>query len=287
MADAKFWLEKGHNKSAKGKSTFIQEALDKEIKKGWQIVVPTDQALDIKNLNFVPTSVAQKFTHVDKIDKIITKGRLAHDCSQPSASGQSINNMINDEELEECKFGSVLIQIIHDIHLLRHQFPETKIFMNKYDLDTAYRRLSVVAQFAVMCAIAFKQLTYISFRLCFGAKPAPGLFSMVSELIAELAEHLTEGKTWNPHTLQSNMLDDIDTTPVLYEGEFATAQPLFFDYTAKPLSIRVFIDDMIMLVIDNTTLIYRAIHAIPLILDSIFRPNLPGEPMSRNPILSQ
>ena len=44
---------------------------------------------------------------------------------------------------------------------------------------------------------------------------------------------------------------------------------------------------MITLVIDNTTLIYLAIHAIPLILDSIFRPNIPGEPMSRNPILSQ
>ena len=110
---------------------------------------------------------------------------------------------------------------------------------------------------------------------------------MVSKFITELAEHLTEDETWNPHTLQSNMLNDIDTTPVSYKGKFATAQPLIFDYAAKPLSIQVFIDDMITLVIDNTMLIYRAIHAIPLILDSIFRPNLPGEPMSRNPILSQ
>ena len=164
-----------------------------------------------------------------------SQNRLAHDCSQPSASGQSINNMIDNEELEECKFGSVLSQIIHDIHYLRHHCPETKIFMNKYDLDAAYRRLSVVTQFAVLCAIAIQQLTYICFRLCFGAKPAPGLFSMVSKFIAELAEHLTEDKTRNPHTLQSNMLNDIDTTPVSYKGEFATAQPLIFDYDAKPL----------------------------------------------------
>ena len=254
---------------------------------GWQIVVPTEHATDTEHLNFVPTSVAQKFAYVDKHDKIITKDRLAHDCSQSSASGQSINNMIDDKELEECKFGSVLIQIIHNIHLLSHQFPDTKIFMNKYDLDTAYCRLSVVAQFVVMCTIAVQNFTYICFWLCFGAKPAPGLFSIVNKFIAELAEYLTEDETWNPHTLQSNMLNDINTTPVLYKGKFATTQPLLFDWTAKPLSIRVFIDDMITLVIDNATLIYQAIHPILLILDSIFRPNLPGEPMSRNPILSQ
>ena len=58
------------------------------------------------------------------------------------------------------------------------------------------------------------------------------------------------------------------------------------NYEPKYLSIRVFIDDLII-VLATEELIPRAIHAVPLVLDSVFRPNFEDELVNRNPILSQ
>ncbi len=287
IGDIKYWLKKGNNKSARGKTTFIQDAITKEIERGWQIAIPRDKCLDIKGLNLVPASVAQKFTHVDEHGIVHEKDRLAHDCTQPAQSGQSVNNMIDDEVMEECHFGNVLTQVVHEVHALRTLHPATPILLSKYDLDAAYRRLSVAINFALLCAMAVADMVYICFRLCFGAKPAPALFSLVSKFVAELAQALCLDETWDPKVLQSGMLDAIDTTPIFRTGDFAPAAPLMFEHIPAEISIRVFIDDLITITLALPDLILRAIHAVPLVLDAVFRPNFVREFLNRNPILSQ
>ena len=82
------------------------------------------------------------------------------------------------------------------------------ILLSKYDLDAAYCRLSVLLQYALLCGVvAFLNQAYFCFRLPFGSKPAPALFSLVSEFIAELSQWLSEDQTWDPSELHSNMLD--------------------------------------------------------------------------------
>jgi hypothetical protein len=83
------------------------------------------------------------------------------------------------------------------------------------------------------------------------------------------------------------MVDDIDTTPIYSSGPFGQADPLMIDYEPKQLSIRVFIDDLITICLAQEGLILRAIHAVPLVLDAVFRPNFDDELVNRNPILSQ
>ena len=113
--------------------------------------------------------------------------------------------MVDDNILEECRFRFVLLQCLYEIHMLRLRYANTIILLLKYDLDAAYQRLSVVLQYALLCRIAFMNMVYFCFRLFFGLKPAPALFSLVSEFIAELAHarryrHITNlffGKIWS------------------------------------------------------------------------------------------
>jgi len=58
------------------------------------------------------------------------------------------------------------------------------------------------------------------------------------------------------------------------------------DIKAKPLSAESFIDDMVIVCLDCKKYIDRAINAIPLILDAIFRPIL-NETVKRMPILNK
>ena len=193
--------------------------------------------------------------------------------------------MVDDDILEACRFGYVLFQTLYEIHTFQMKYEDMAILMlSKYDLDCC---LSVLLKYALLCGVAFLNLVYFCFRLPFGSKPAPALFSLVSEFIAELSQCLSEDQTWDPSELHSNMLDDIDTSPIYSSGPFGKADPLMIDYEPKDLSIRVFIDDLISIVLATEALIPRAIHAVPLVLDSVFRPNFDDKLVNRNPILSQ
>ena len=57
----------------------------------------------------------------------------------------------------------------------------------------------------------------------------PGIVSIVSDFIAEMAESLCEYPTWNPANVRSNMLDSINTNPIENEGGLANTQLLIFD----------------------------------------------------------
>ena len=287
IADAEYWLEKGNNNSARGEEVLINKMIGKEVSNSWGIVVPRKDCLSVEGAGIVPATVAEKFTKIDEHDLIMYKKRMAHDCSNKGPSGQSVNNMVDDDILEECRFGFVLLQCLYEIHMLRLRYVNMIILLSKYDLDAAYRRLSVVLRYALLCGIAFLNMVYFCFRLPFGSKPAPALFSLVSEFIAELAQCLTEDTSWEPSELHSDMLDDIDTSPIYSSGKFGQADPLMINYEPRSLSIRVFIDDLITICLAVEGLIPRAIHAVPLVLDAVFRPNFDDELVNRNPILSQ
>ena len=235
IADAEYWLEKGNNNSARGEEVLINKMIGKEVSNSWGIVVPRKDCLSVEGAGIVPATVAEKFTKIDEHDLIMYKKRMAHDCSNKGPSGQSVNNMVDDDILEECRFGFVLLQCLYEIHMLRLRYVNMIILLSKYDLDAAYRRLSVVLRYALLCGIAFLNMVYFCFRLPFGSKPAPALFSLVSEFIAELAQCLTEDTSWEPSELHSDMLDDIDTSPIYSSGKFGQADPLMIHYEPSDL----------------------------------------------------
>ena len=161
-------------------------------------------------------------------------------------------DMVDNNTLEECKFGHVLTQVVHEVHSLQVQNPNIPILLSKYDHDAAYMCLSVAIKFALLCEVAVANMVvYMCFRLSFRAKPVPALFSLVSKFVAELAQY----QTWDPDHLQSRMLDDIDTTPIYCQVEFAPATPILFDYRPDLISIGVFINYLITVTLATPGLI--------------------------------
>lgn len=69
----------------------------------------------------------------------------------------------------------------------------------------------VAARFALLCAMVVGELVYMCLQLCFGAKPALSLFSILNKFVAELVHALCYDDTWEPVELHSNMLNGIDT----------------------------------------------------------------------------
>ena len=69
------------------------------------------------------------------------------------------------------------------MHQMRVNYRDKKIFMTKYDLDSAYQRIHTTIKHAVKHTTVVKDKAYIALRLPFGVSPGPSLYSTVSESI--------------------------------------------------------------------------------------------------------
>ena len=139
---------------------------------------------------------------------------------------------------------------------------------------------------ALLCTTIVDPLAYLLFRLPFGSSPAAECFSLLSKYVVDLAKALVEDGSWCPSQLSTKMADNIPPLKPTTDRSFATARELSLKVHAKEISFDCCIDDIIavcLMVKDN---MQRALNAISLILDSLFRPIMSEEPVERNPILS-
>jgi hypothetical protein len=276
-------ISKGNNKSTSGKEEFLKSVYDKEVTRGWALPIPAKAVTLIPGIAVTPVGVAKQFS-IDKPGAVIRKDRMTHDCSQPGVSGLSVNLRVNKDKLEEVQFGFALMRILYQIHQLRVENPQTSILLSKFDFDSAYRRMYVRLCYALLCTTIIGPIAYILFRLPFGSSPAAGLFSLLSEFVVDLSQALVEDVSWDPSTLKSSLAFMIPP-PAYQIGLFTHAKDLLVDITTKGITIECYIDDMIIVCLDSAYNIERALNAIPLILDTIFRPLL-KERVTRMPILN-
>jgi len=81
--------------------------------------------------------IAHQFS-IDEEGNRIPKHRVTHDATFPSPPDDSLNNSRSlDKELLPCIYGQCLRRVLHGLIRLRKAYPKTKIYMSKYDLDTA------------------------------------------------------------------------------------------------------------------------------------------------------
>ena len=276
-------ISKGNNKSTSGKEEFLKLVYNKEVTRGWALPIPAEAVTLIPGIAVTPVGVAKQFS-IDESGAVIRKDRMTHDCSQPGVSGLSVNLRVVKDKLEEVQFGFCLMRILYQIHQLRVENPHTPILLSKFDFDSAYRRMYVRLYYALLCTTIIGPIAYILFRLPFGSSPAAGLFSLLSEFVVDLSQALVEDASWDPSTLKSSLASMIPP-PIYQVGPFTYAKELLVDISTKGISIECYIDDMIIVCLDSARNIERALNAIPLILDTIFRPIL-GEWVTRMPILN-
>lgn len=273
-----------NNKSTFANPNIVDTALEKEVKKGWSFVLPKNFALLIDDpIGCIPLSVAQQWT-MDSTGKPVIKYRLAQDCSQARPSGFSINKNI-DIDSYSCQFGYCLHRILLRILFLRQKYPTTPIGISKHDMDSAYRRLHVHPDDAILECWTWREYLVVNTRLPFGSAPAASDFSVISDFIADLSQAMINDETWDPDSLKSPMTSQIPL-PSYAAGQKTKARPLLYDIDCPDIYIDVYIDDLITLATLSNDNINRARNAIPLALDCIFRRVSEKELNSRPPILA-
>jgi hypothetical protein len=248
--------QRGNHKSAEKNEEHLASAMIKEIKKGWNIILPGDCHEDIPHLILNPMGVASQ-SGISAFGEFIDKKRITHDLSFPGLiSEQSVNSRLIKDKMEPCMFGHTLLRIIHYIVNLRSRYPSKKIWLRKEDLKSAYRRMHLSAASAFSSAVRVKihQIWYIllSVRLPFGGASCPPEFCLLSDLITDLINDTLSCEAWDHHTVVSTYINKIPPA-VLLDSQipFAKARPMIVTLPNEDHGkADVFIDDIITVAVD-------------------------------------
>ena len=248
--------KRGNHKSAKLEETHLANAMEKEITKGWNIVLPDTKYNVIPNLILNPMGVASQ-CGISAFGEFIDKLRITHDLSFPGkTSNESVNSRSIPTDLEPIMFGHTLLRIIHYIVNLRKRYPEKKIWVRKEDIKSAYRRmhLNSTSAFTSAVRVKIKQIWYIllSIRLPFGGAVCPSEFCLLSDILTDLINDLFTCKQWDHNKIRSNYIAKIPTAVELDPSiPFAQARDLIVDMpTEDEGKTDCFVDDLISVAVD-------------------------------------
>lgn len=290
LSDLEAGIVKGNNKSAEHPEGRIalQKAYTKEVNKGWMIPITIDTLRSVKGAGVIPIGCTVQHT-INENGERIQKRRTTHDCSQKNESGFSVNLACQKDELEDCIYGYCLLRTLHNIHTIRIHNPSSKIYINKTDLDAAFRRLHVVLKYALLCCTIIDAIAYILVRLPFGSAPAPSQFTIISEFVIDIAQQLTWDASWNPETLQHPQQELLPEPEDTFDRDtpFGKAWPLLVNVEYTPIYVDGFVDDLITVCAATNDNVARARQAVPLVIHCLFRPENPKDATPRDGLLSR
>ena len=273
--DVRQAFARGNHKSASKNEEFLEKALEKEILKGWNLILPGDCFEEIPELVLNPMGVA---THIgiNEDGKFLPKNRVTHDLSFPGKiSGESVNSRVQSKFLEPCMFSYVFLRVIHYIVALRRKYPHRKIWIRKEDFKSAFRRLhlNAITAFRSAVRVKLKGIWYIiiSLRMPFGGSPCPSEFAVVADLVTDTINDLLEDQTWDQNSVYSQKCSKVpDPVPLPDDIPFAKARELSVDIPIKSLSkADVFVDDVITVGADIDDTLEKITKAPITVLDAI------------------
>jgi hypothetical protein len=272
LSDIEHMLQRGNHKSALEPDGIaaLDKAFSKEVRYQWAIPILPTCIKKIPGASVTPLGVATQWSINAKNERII-KRRTTHDCTFPGPSGLSCNNRVIKELVDECTYGHAFRRFLHGIHAMRRRHPHTSIFINKTDMDAAYRRIHTNIQAAVTCITVVHDIAYLLVRVPFGASPAPSGFSLVSDAAGDLAQDLALDPNWDPAKLHSSF--DLDFIPQLEAPSvpFGQADELSINLPPREIVTDNFIDDLFQAALHKDDNAERIKHAVPLVLETLFR----------------
>jgi hypothetical protein len=258
--DLKDALAYGNHKSTLLNPTVVLEMLEDEVQHGWQLVLPSRDVPKIPGTIVSPLGLVQQNT-INENGETTVKWRLTHDQSFQFSSKTSVNSRVLKENLAQCMYGSALKRFLHAVVLYRRKFPSTPLLLAKFDLKSAYRRahfsgISALKSIATDHGLCRNNdgtqnkldgLAYVSLRFTFGGSSNPSEFSVISEIIADLANTIIQHRDWNPTQLYSRFVSLTGDRPILESDEtaFATARDLLAEWEMSEYGTTdAYIDDI-------------------------------------------
>ena len=162
-----------------------------------------------------------------------------------------------------------------------------RILIGKSDLDASYRRIHANAKTASTCIAIFDELDFLCLRLPFGTTPAPAEYTTVSEAAIDLGNDILQDKSWETDDLNSphrSLLPPEEKQQSASHLE--KADPLAVEIIVTEASMDVFINDIITITVDDEHWVDRAKSAALLVINTLFQPLQPLEPLKRDDPLS-
>ena len=199
LADVTATLARGNHKSARGHEAKLLEMLKDEVRRGWQLPLPKEAALDLPHCEVAPLGMVSQTT-IGADGSKETKLRLTHDQSFNAYRGmrRSVNDRVVAERLTPARFGRALLRFLHYTCYLRRQFPNERLLITKVDCKSAYRRIHLQAKTALKSSTCTAGMLLVALRMTFGGAPNPSQWSDVSEVITDLANDLVRRSDWDP-----------------------------------------------------------------------------------------
>jgi hypothetical protein len=213
---------------------------------------------------------------------------MTHDQSFLGPSGSSVNSRVNHSKLPPCMYGYCLRRIIHYILGLRQRNQATKIFINNFDYDAAYRRCHLAAKSAQESLTIHGNFLYMALCLTFGGSPCPNLWNCISETGTDIANMLIQNQFWDHKSIYDNLSTTIQDPESLPDDiAFAQTKELAVNIPTNDIGkADIYIDDTIGVALDKNDNVKRVSAAIPLAIHILSRPLDSLDDIPRKEIIS-
>ena len=285
--DLNFHAKRGNHKSAIKHQATLEKIIEEDITKGYALPLSKEILFEIPNASLAPLGCVEQDT-INEQGERYTKFRMTHDQSFLGPSLHSVNERVMKENLPNYMYSFALLRILHYIVSLRARHPKTKIFISKFDIDSAYRRCHLSGSTASESLTIYNGTLIMALRMTFGGAPCPSLWGLLSETITDVCNTLIQCSSWNFDSFFDETADKIpDPVSLPPDMSFATARDLSVDIPVNDLGkVDVFIDDNIAVTPDLDCNTKRVIRAIPLAIHSVARPVNPDDDIPRVDIIS-
>jgi hypothetical protein len=285
--DLEFHAARGNHKSAVKHQAALEKIIKNDITKGYTLPLLKEALFDIPNASLAPLGCVEQDT-INERGERSTKFRMTHDQSFLGPSLHSVNERVVKECLPNCMYSFALLRILHYLVSLWSRHPNIKIFISKFDLESAYRRCHLSGSTASESLTIYNDTLIMALRMTFGGAPCPSLWGLSSETITDVCNTLIQCSSWDFISFYDKTANKIpDPVCLLPDMTFAKARELSVDIPVNDLGkVDVFIDDNIAVTPDLNCNTKRVIRAIPLAIHSVARPVNPDDDIPRVDIIS-
>ncbi len=195
-----FHISCGNYQSASKHKAILDNLISEDISKGLALPLKIDTLQILQNASIAPLGCIKQTSINEKEDWVI-KYRMTHDQSFPGPSSLSVNKQVSKELLPPRMYSFVLSRLLHYIVSTRQQFPSTKIYISKFDIDAAYRRCHLSHDTASECLTIHNGTLFMALWLTFGGTPCPAQWGLISDTIINTCNTLIQNDHWNQNTL--------------------------------------------------------------------------------------
>jgi len=285
--DLVFHSDRGNHKSAILNKDKLREMIKEDVERGFSLPLPITALHFIPNASLAPLGCVKQ-SSIDMLGNRVVKYRMTHDQSFPGPSSLSVNLRVQHEKLPPIRYSFVLMRTIHYILDVRRRHPSVKIYLCKFDIDSAYRRCTLSSGTAFESMTVFEDFLFIALRMTFGGAPNPALWSVISETTTDVGNALLVNNKWDHHSIFDQISDQLDPPLSLPENiHFHQARDISVNIPSSDAGkIDIFIDDSIGVAPDIGDVPSRVIRAIPLAIRTLSRPESCQDIIPRKDIIS-